>query len=62
LVLSLPHLNGGGGVDRLNTNPASVTSTPGVPRVRNLLNRDYSQSIGFPAPPANFLAGFRYGF
>ena len=29
---------------------------------RNLLNRDYSESIGFPAPPANFLAGVRYDF
>ncbi|MBI3783848.1 MAG: TonB-dependent receptor [Deltaproteobacteria bacterium] len=28
--------------------------------VRNLFNRDYSESIGFPAPPANFLIGFRY--
>jgi vitamin B12 transporter len=30
--------------------------------VRNLFNRTYSESIGFPAPPANALAGFRYGF
>ncbi|HXQ23234.1 MAG TPA: TonB-dependent receptor, partial [Candidatus Acidoferrales bacterium] len=29
---------------------------------RNLLNRDYAESIGFPAPPANFLAGIRYAF
>jgi len=29
---------------------------------RNLFNRDYSESIGFPAPPANFLAGLRYEF
>ncbi|HVM94791.1 MAG TPA: TonB-dependent receptor [Candidatus Acidoferrales bacterium] len=28
--------------------------------VRNLFNRDYSESIGFPAPGANFLIGFRY--
>jgi outer membrane receptor protein involved in Fe transport len=28
--------------------------------VRNLLNRYYSESIGFPAPPARFLVGFRY--
>lgn len=28
--------------------------------VRNLFNRDYSESIGFPAPPANFLIGLSY--
>ena len=37
--------------------PLSVTAT-----ARNLFNRDYAQSIGFPAPPARFLAGLRYGF
>jgi len=37
--------------------PLSMTASE-----RNLLNRDYAQSIGFPAPPANFLAGLRYGF
>ncbi len=35
--------------------PLSVTAT-----ARNLFNRDYAESIGFPAPPANFLVGFRY--
>jgi len=30
--------------------------------VRNLFNRDYSESIGFPAPPAWFLLGLRYTF
>jgi vitamin B12 transporter len=29
---------------------------------RNLFNRNYAESIGFPAPPVNFLAGFRYRF
>lgn len=24
-----------------------------------MLNRDYQESIGFPAPPAQFLIGFR---
>ena len=33
----------------------AVTAT-----ARNLFNRDYSESIGFPAPGANFLAGLRY--
>jgi vitamin B12 transporter len=28
--------------------------------VRNLFDRDYSESIGFPAPPARFLVGVRY--
>ena len=28
--------------------------------VRNLFNRDYSESIGFPAPPARFLMGLQY--
>lgn len=28
--------------------------------VRNLLNRDYEESIGFPAPPASFLIGIHY--
>jgi outer membrane receptor protein involved in Fe transport len=28
--------------------------------VHNLFNRDYQESIGFPAPPARFLIGFRY--
>jgi vitamin B12 transporter len=28
--------------------------------VRNLFNRDYSESIGFPAPPAHFLMGLHY--
>lgn len=28
--------------------------------VRNLFNRDYQESIGFPAPPAWFLIGLRY--
>ena len=28
--------------------------------VQNLFNRDYEESIGFPAPPAWFLIGFRY--
>ncbi|MBI4517869.1 MAG: TonB-dependent receptor [Deltaproteobacteria bacterium] len=28
--------------------------------VRNLLNRDYAESIAFPAPPAHFLIGVRY--
>ena len=37
--------------------PLSLTAT-----ARNLFNRDYAESIGFPAPPANFLAGFRYRF
>jgi vitamin B12 transporter len=37
--------------------PLAVTAT-----ARNLFNRDYAESIGFPAPPANFLAGLRYGF
>ena len=35
--------------------PLTITAT-----VRNLFNRDYSESIGFPAPPARFLMGFRY--
>jgi vitamin B12 transporter len=35
--------------------PLILTAT-----VRNLFNRDYSESIGFPAPPARFLIGFRY--
>jgi len=35
--------------------PLTFTAT-----VRNLLNRNYSESIGFPAPPAWFLMGFRY--
>jgi len=29
---------------------------------RNLFNKNYSESIGFPAPGANFLAGVRYEF
>ena len=37
--------------------PLAATAT-----VRNLFNRDYAESIGFPAPPANFLAGLRYSF
>jgi vitamin B12 transporter len=37
--------------------PLAVTAT-----ARNLFNRDYAESLGFPAPPANFLAGLRYGF
>ncbi len=37
--------------------PLSVTAS-----ARNLFNRDYSESIGFPAPPVNFLAGLRYDF
>jgi vitamin B12 transporter len=35
--------------------PLAVTAT-----VRNLFNRDYETSIGFPAPPAWFLIGLRY--
>lgn len=35
--------------------PLTLTAT-----VRNLFNRAYSESIGFPAPPARFLMGFRY--
>ena len=35
--------------------PLTVTAT-----VRNLFNRDYQEAIGFPAPPAWFLIGFRY--
>jgi vitamin B12 transporter len=35
--------------------PLTLTAT-----VRNLLNRDYSESLGFPAPPAWFLIGLRY--
>ena len=35
--------------------PLTLTAT-----VRNLLNRDYAESIGFPAPPARFLIGFQY--
>ena len=30
--------------------------------VRNLFNADYQESIGFPAPPAWFVIGFRYAF
>ena len=30
--------------------------------LRNLFDRDYSESIGFPAPPARFLVGFRYQY
>jgi vitamin B12 transporter len=37
--------------------PLAVVAT-----ARNLFNRDYAESIGFPAPGANFLAGLRYGF
>jgi vitamin B12 transporter len=37
--------------------PLAVTAT-----AHNLFNRDYSESIGFPAPGANVLAGVRYGF
>jgi outer membrane receptor protein involved in Fe transport len=37
--------------------PLAVTAT-----VRNLFDRDYAASIGFPAPPVNFVAGLRYGF
>lgn len=37
--------------------PLAVSATG-----RNLFNRDYAESLGFPAPPANFLAGLRYGF
>ena len=37
--------------------PLTLTAT-----VRNLFNRDYDESIGFPAPPARFLVGFRYRF
>jgi vitamin B12 transporter len=36
---------------------APLTATASA---RNLFNRDYAESIGFPAPPANFLVGFRY--
>ena len=36
--------------------PLSITAT-----ARNLFNRDYAESIGFPATPARFLLGFRYG-
>ena len=35
--------------------PLSLTAT-----ARNLFNRDYAESIGFPAPPARFLIGLRY--
>jgi outer membrane receptor protein involved in Fe transport len=35
--------------------PLTLTAT-----VRNLFNRDYQESLGFPAPPARFLIGFRY--
>src|SRR6185369_12252189 len=35
--------------------PLTVTAT-----VRNLLNHQYEESIGFPAPPAWFLVGLRY--
>jgi len=35
--------------------PLSLTAT-----ARNLFNRDYAESIGFPAPPARFLVGLRY--
>jgi len=35
--------------------PLTVTAA-----VRNLFNRDYQESIGFPAPPAWFLIGLRY--
>jgi vitamin B12 transporter len=36
---------------------APLTATAAV---RNLFNRDYQASIGFPAPPAWFLLGLRY--
>jgi vitamin B12 transporter len=36
---------------------APLTATASV---RNLFNRDYQESIGFPAPPAWFLIGLRY--
>jgi vitamin B12 transporter len=36
---------------------APVTLTASV---RNLFDRDYEESIGFPAPPARFLIGVRY--
>ena len=36
---------------------APLTATASV---RNLFNRDYQESIGFPAPPAWFLMGLRY--
>jgi vitamin B12 transporter len=35
--------------------PLTVTAA-----VRNLFNRDYQESIGYPAPPAWFLIGLRY--
>jgi vitamin B12 transporter len=35
--------------------PLEMTAT-----VRNLFNRDYQESIGFPAPPAWYLLGLRY--
>ena len=37
--------------------PLTLTAT-----ARNLFDRNYNESIGFRAPGANFLAGFRYGF
>jgi vitamin B12 transporter len=37
--------------------PLTVTAT-----VRNLFNRNYQTSIGFPAPPAWYLIGLRYTF
>ena len=37
--------------------PLTVTAA-----VRNLFNRDYQESIDFPAPPAWFLIGLRYSF
>jgi outer membrane receptor protein involved in Fe transport len=36
---------------------APLTATASV---RNLFNRDYQESIGFPAPPAWFVIGLRY--
>jgi len=37
--------------------PLTITAT-----VRNLFNRDYQEALGFPAPPARFLIGFRYHY
>ncbi|HLW72311.1 MAG TPA: TonB-dependent receptor [Candidatus Binataceae bacterium] len=33
-----------------------------VARIQNLLDRQYSQALGFPAPPLNFLAGVKLDF
>ena len=33
-----------------------------IARVQNMLDRNYSESLWFPSPPVNFLAGLKLDF